>query len=75
MISNINNKELSTGSVVHFFDNVNSTLPPTFSPDHPKGGEVYMYVCSQSYIYRTLIDKLAEFKIIADNVYCVVEEV
>ena len=37
-------RELSTGSVVHFFDNVNSTLSPTFSPDHPKGGEVYMYV-------------------------------
>ena len=37
-------RELSTGSVVHFFDNINSTLSPTFSPDHPKGGEVYMYV-------------------------------
>ena len=37
-------RELSTVAVLQFFNNASSTLSPTFPPENPKGGEVYMYV-------------------------------
>ena len=37
-------KELSTEAVLQFFNNASSTLSPSFPPESPKGGEVYLYV-------------------------------